>query len=441
MDEQTLPYSRVAPRAVERPLLFSIALWLHLSVLGFLCADALHAILLGVATRFDVLVAYVFGAWLIAAVFYLFRRRAVQSHARYLLAFYAGLISIAILALAAPLVFGGNSVYQPGISRISKPEGLPIHGVQGASRFSTNQLGFRGSELPATKDAYRVITVGGSTTACSCLDDTETWPYLMMDSVNSASGRQSLWVANAGMDGMNTANHLNFLTTVPALRTADMLTFLVGANDLNAALAFEGRSSDLQIRRAAARIFPDNNTYPYYRRLGAFKALNRAVSRMFSRVTSHEVRSCEEFAFLADERSRGPFIQLPDLTASLREYADRILELANLCKATGQRCAFLTQPSIWRDGLSAQEEARLWLGWVGARENRIGYGRPADLAKAMLAYNNTLLSTCSRYGLECYDLASSVPRTEDYFSDDFHFTEKGARQVAQYLASHVRFAR
>jgi len=157
-------------KSVEQAPLFFIALWLHWLILGFLCADALHARLLGVATTLETGVAVVCGVWLVVALsLYLYCPGRVLMHARYLLAFYASLLSLTALGYALSLFYPGNTIYAPHINRISKAQELQIHGVQGISRFSTNQLGLRGPELPASKETYRVITVGGSTTVCTCL--------------------------------------------------------------------------------------------------------------------------------------------------------------------------------------------------------------------------------------------------------------------------------
>lgn len=57
--------------------------------------------------------------------------------------------------------------------------GLP--GMSGRHVFSTNNLGFRGDALAIPKPAgeFRVFAIGGSTTECLYLDDTETMPAVL----------------------------------------------------------------------------------------------------------------------------------------------------------------------------------------------------------------------------------------------------------------------
>jgi hypothetical protein len=59
-------------------------------------------------------------------------------------------------------------------------------------------------------------------------------------------------------------------------------------------------------------------------------------------------------------------------------------------------------------------------------------------------YNRRLIETCGQSGLDCYDLASVVPKDTSALFDDCHFNEQGARIVAdrlsQYLLSRSPFA-
>jgi hypothetical protein len=67
----------------------------------------------------------------------------------------------------------------------------------------------------------------------------------------------------------------------------------------------------------------------------------------------------------------------------------------------------------------------------------VGYASAADLSHAMDAFNQTLLSVCREDNLECYDLASAIPKDTSAFYDGDHFNISGARMVAQFLAAHL----
>ena len=128
---------------------------------------------------------------------------------------------------------------------------------------------------------------------------------------------------------------------------------------------------------------------------------------------------------------------LPDLRLALEEYAQRVRTLEQECRQYQRRCVFLTQPTMWRTGLTAAEEGVLYGGGAGYRGAARGYVTAPELGRAMAAYNQTLLAVCRNEQLECYDLASAIPKDLSAFSDESHYNDNGARLVADYLAEHL----
>jgi hypothetical protein len=92
---------------------------------------------------------------------------------------------------------------------------------------------------------------------------------------------------------------------------------------------------------------------------------------------------------------------------------------------------------MWCADLPAEEQRLLWYGKIGRRGHVLGYATAVDLARAMDAYNQTLLSVCRQDHLECYDLASFIPKDTSAFYDDVHFNIGGARMVAEFLAAQM----
>jgi hypothetical protein len=114
-----------------------------------------------------------------------------------------------------------------------------------------------------------------------------------------------------------------------------------------------------------------------------------------------------------------------------------VQSLARQCRTLKVRCLFLTQPSHWRSDLTPVEEQSLWQGLVGPWNDHGGYVAAGDLEKAMNAYNRTLLDLCQQDGLECFDLASVIPKNSSVFFDDIHYTEAGADLVADRLLDYL----
>jgi hypothetical protein len=103
------------------------------------------------------------------------------------------------------------------------------------------------------------------------------------------------------------------------------------------------------------------------------------------------------------------------------------------------RLILLTQPTLWRADLSDAEKDLLWTGGPGL--DRLGPGREyysaSALAEGMRLYNERLLAVCRERGAECFDLAAWIPRDTSIFWDDAHFTEEGARRVAELVSGYL----
>jgi hypothetical protein len=105
----------------------------------------------------------------------------------------------------------------------------------------------------------------------------------------------------------------------------------------------------------------------------------------------------------------------------------------------------LTQPTLWREGLSPAELDLLWGGGppLGRLADGAVYYSAEALAEAMGSYNAALLAVCRERGVECLDVAQQIPSNAAVFYDDAHFTERGSailtELVADYLLDHEPF--
>lgn len=171
------------------------------------------------------------------------------------------LLFFSIAAESALRIFKRSSAgrigyYTPGSKWLSKADPRYTPGVTGDAYLSINEWGVRGpstSVMAGRNSVYKILTLGGSTTICPFLDDAEEWPNRLMNNLNSMQSSRFVFVGNSGVRGHTTADHLKFLDSLPVVRNADMLTFLVGVNDLIASLAFEGASSHSELEQRAEK--------------------------------------------------------------------------------------------------------------------------------------------------------------------------------------------
>jgi len=414
----------------------------HLLVPLVLLVDSLRAVSAGTAYIMEKGVVAIGAIWLVAGLGALAlsrnRRRFLDRISGPLLAVYVFCFSVGLAELGLRVViqsFNRTPLrFRPGTATVTHNlarAGLP--GVPPTATFTTNRLGLRGPLPPSDGRAYKIITVGGSTTECVALDDSQDWSHLLMLAMNDGQKKYPVWVGNSGASGLTTVDHLACLRQRPVLSQADLLIFLIGVNDLQATVQSRGASSQKQLDYKA-RLFIAHAPPGVKAEGGLFRrAWLFAMARDIALRRWHSSPETDLLLGARERRAAGPIVPLPDLQLGRREYSQRVRALERECHARGLRCLFLTQPTLWRANLSPTEEHLLWFGWVG----RDGFASAADLARAMDAFNQTLLSVCREDHLECYDLASAIPKDTSAFFDDDHFNISGARMVAQFLAARL----
>jgi len=400
-------------------------------------------------------------AWLVAGLVAFFVNRDWTRFSfriqKPLISFYTILFMLALLEGFVRILFPlptTPSIWPPATQWVSHPAVWGVTGVGETTRFTTNEIGLRGPSLPREGKPYKIITVGGSTTECLVLDDSKEWPHLVMEGLTDRQRNMPVWLANAGIGGHTTVHHLMVLKSMPIFKQVDMVILLFGLNDLNASLAYAGGPTQAHLerdtetfRQAMVGSGQSITSFPLYKHLRLYRYAERAKTSLVGRRTSIRgaVGSWDWLEKLRRRRATGKFVPLPDLRVGLDEYRQRVRRIVDQCRTLQVRCLFLTQPVHWRKGLSPEEEASLWTGWIAplGPVDRLtpapgaGYVSASDLETAMNAYNRVLLKTCQEEGLECFDLAGTVPKNGTVFYDDDHYTDAGARIVADRLLDYL----
>jgi lysophospholipase L1-like esterase len=344
------------------------------------------------------------------------------------------------IMVIAPPVRGAMQPYTEVVTRMD-PEVYP--GISGVKTFTINKLGLRGPLPPSLGSAYRILAIGGSTTICANLDDSEEWPHQLMERLNASQRTHPVWVGNAGRAATTTVHHLVLMQWLPPVLHVDMAIFLIGVNDLAATLIFDGGPTKAFLEGNAGYegdLPPGTHwrskVYPRYRGLKLFPLVTTAIRNLISWLHPRGL-ALYNLTEVRKQRAMAPVLPLPDLSTGIREYRNRIMALADRCQDLHLRCLFLTQPYLWRDDLSPRELSLLWTGNIGQFGHPKGYLSAGSLARAMDLYNRTLLDVCGQRGLECYDIAARIPKNTSAFFDDEHFNEGGAQLVAGYLSQYL----
>ena len=446
-------HARPASRG-SAPILLALY-WVHLAIPLFLLADALWAWRLRKGGTAGVLEVSVAILWL-AMGWASFRtpalkRRVILNLPKYFAVVCMFFLVLALTEFAVRVGFPQFAKVSPGLFRVgaswsfqADPSVLP--GVGGTKLFTTNELGLRGPAYPSDPHTYRIMAIGGSTTQCAHLDDSEAWPQLLMQELNQRQPGAPVWVNNAGKEGDTATHSLSLLRNLPAVQEADAYLFLEGINDLQTTFSMNGEATQSIIDRGTQGYLDSlertNEFHPLIKRLVTFRLL-----RNYLIPYEGWVSPATNLAWMQKQRqmrAEAGAIPMPDLRTGVSEYRARIQALGDDCQRRSVRCIFLTQPTMWLDSLPPGESKLLFFGSVGLhgtfeeRNHRPdGFVPVGDMARAMDVFNQALLSICAERSLECYDLAAALPKDTSVFYDDVHFNQKGARLVAQFLAGQI----
>lgn len=322
----------------------------------------------------------------------------------------------------------------PNVRSVFHPNPELFLGVTGTSHYSTDRFGIRAPQPPTPNAKHRVLCVGGSTTECTYLDDTETWAALL------SGGSASLWVGDAGISGFGTLEHADFLASSPLLDDIDLVVMQAGINDLWRYLAREEKiilfnrfeeakaqskkpHANEAVLRAHAPVWTRSNV------IQLWHTLRQPPPK------AHEVEGVmgTEYAIRRQRRMDAVITDAaPDLAAGLDAFRENLKRIIATCRKRGIGLVLTTQPVLWRADLSPDLAQRCWFGWL--QDGR--YLSLGQLRAAMDQYNAVTRTVCSEGGIPCVDL-DAMNGNAAYFHDDCHFTEAGARTVAAMVSPTV----
>lgn len=341
-------------------------------------------------------------------------------------------------------------VWPPHFQSTLRPNPDILPGISGEAIFKINSAGIRGEEF-TTGQTYRILAVGGSTTECLYLDQTEVWTSLLERKLSEAK-HKAIWVGNLGRSGRNTRHHLLQLKYfLPQLPKIDAVLILAGVNDLHIRLSDLEYDPDTTARptfeddymRAAFAFAPPALPAYHYKRLGWWRMARTFKDNYLTEVKAQPIQDSTGETLSQWRRYRHHAEEIvdaiPDLRTALEEYRRNLNAIVDLAQQRAVRPILLTQPTLWRSGMTQEDTDLLWMGGIGSFQLGKGhkYYSASTLDKIMQQYNETLLDVCRQRAIDCIDLARTLPKDRTVFYDDVHFNETGAQKVAELLFRHI----
>jgi lysophospholipase L1-like esterase len=324
-----------------------------------------------------------------------------------------------------------KSEFSPNLQLITEPEeGLP--GLKGPNHFTTNNLGFRGDYLTVPKPAneYRIFMVGGSTTECLYLDDRNAINRVVQNELNQqAAGKLSVKVYGAGKSGDASDDHCSMVIHRIAQLEPDVIVLFAGINDLTRSIG------NYDYLHFVAEIPPTK--IPLLRSLASESQIARRFFYLWTN-TSPSTRQVFQEIHLRSQYKEAARLcaSLPvtdqqprlDLTA----YANNLKSIVAVARAHGAQVVLMTQQTTWND--PANPHLKDWQ-WTICRSGQ--RYREDLMMKALEALNDQMRQVAREYSLPLYDLARTMPKSREFFYDDVHFNDEGARVAGLQLATLI----
>ncbi len=326
------------------------------------------------------------------------------------------------------------SQYPPNTHWTTKAEeGLP--GISGINRFTTNNMGFRGDYLanPKPPDEFRIFMVGGSTTECLYLDDSQAIHTVLQNELTKLD--RSDWtikVYNAGKSGDRTDDHISMIVHRLVHLEPDMIIVFAGINELGTYDYLHFHERELQERLSLSLLVKMTATeFQVPRRLYYFLKgyLPRSPKEAFGEVTL-----TSDYREKVRIRREAPMID-EEPPVSTTSYKDNLITIAGVARTHRIRLIYMTQQATWNSGIDPRTEDWQW----GLFEPEIGKTHRADRADAALeSLNDVMRQVAAEQQIPLYDLRRILPKSTEFFYDDVHFNVKGAQAAGMGLAEFIR---
>jgi lysophospholipase L1-like esterase len=367
--------------------------------------------------------------------------------------FFGVMLAFVVAELGFRIILPGSRVYRALTPKQEVTFNAQEYakGVQGPALFKVNSMGVRGREWSDVRvSEYRILCLGGSTTESLLNDQNRIWTTRLEHKLERLVPGHDTWVGNIGKAGLASAHHIVQLKHLDVYEP-NLIVALVGSSDFMSHLKQSGDVSSrnaVEVERTleeeAFAIVPDRPLFDpiggWYKRTRIWRLASQ-LSQFVSHQSQFQDREGLSLKHWRAMRAAGKRSNvLPSMEYALDAYGRNLKDMVKFAGSFRTPILLMTQPSIWRAGLSDAEKGQLWMGGVGEFRDLPGslYYEPEALQRGMDAYNQRLLEVCQETGTPCLDLAKAVPKSADYFYDDEHFTDRGQELVANRVAEAIR---
>jgi lysophospholipase L1-like esterase len=318
------------------------------------------------------------------------------------------------------------SQFEPNLKLVfTSNEGLP--GMDNKMNFSTNNRGFRGDSLiiPKPNDEFRIFLVGGSTTENLYIDDTKSIEKLLQDRINSSNVGKKVKVFNAGKSGDFSVDHISMISHRILHLQPDMIVVFSGINDYRRMLNGFDYSQNQTSKSTNSGFFRDLRFF-----LSNFQLVRRMLyivkpispeNLFYETQYSKVIKRLQTFP-------KGDTLPIFITTA----YRTNLNSIIGQTTTNNVQLILMTQATTWNSKISTETKKYQWNTFAG----NFRY-EDSIMEKGLNKLNETMREVAAQKNIHIIDLASRVPKSNEYFYDDCHFNIKGVDFTSSIMADFI----
>lgn len=280
------------------------------------------------------------------------------------------------------------------------------------------------TEYPREKPpgVFRILTLGGSTTAGIELAIEDRYPAVLRDLLQSEASSPRIEILNVGKGWHSTQHSLIHYVTYCRDWQPDLVVVMHAVNDL--------------VRSFSPPQFADGD---YNERWSHFygPSMKGARPPTFEQALFDETLGKYWYETLRVRECDMP----PERFVSIGTYERNLHALVQILKSDGARVVLVTEPALFKPDMNDEERRALWFGRTFCIERRGFWDQtfpsPGSLQTGMEVYNGVVRRVAAEEGVVLADADAAVPRDLEHFLDDVHHAAPGARKVAETVAQAI----
>jgi lysophospholipase L1-like esterase len=264
-------------------------------------------------------------------------------------------------------------------------------------------------------ESFRILCLGGSTTANFHLQDSVRYPAVLERIIRNRTPDLPVEVHNAGMDWFTTKHSLINYVAYCRNYDPDVVIIMHSFNDL---------CRSFSPKKLA--IWPYESDYSHY--YGpSYEAFNPAT---FEKSLYSKFRF-----FWYPKKLKSRAFELSEFY-SRDDFENYLSSLVEILKQDGAKVVLVTQPYLYDESMSLLHEKMLTMNRDFCALDQ-EYPDATSMVAAMDMYNQTTARLAKKHDVLLVDAEPEIPKDADHFIDDIHYTAKGSAQLGATVAKEL----